>query len=489
MLSWVLACSAPQLTSARPGETAVDWTDHHGVVVIGTGPAGAAAALTARADGADVLLLDRNDTPGLGLMLAGMGFAAGTRWQAERGITDSVELAAIDWPEITGARAEDGGVMDFLVHSAENLEWLESYGMLVSKVAEARDAGSVARVHATGWGQGEHDLHPLIEAFDGELRTNIEVTAPVMDGGRVIGVRWTDLSTGAEGATRADAVVIATGGFMRNLDEIARVAPGLAARDPVFESNPQSDGGGLPFLRVVGAGALAPGNLGVNVHSIQDPWLPDGESLLGVGVEAGIVVGVSGERFANEELQRSFDLFNVLPVGDVFEIFTTKVADRIQFVRPAYTWSTTYQPETFSFSEVAAASAEIFAADSPAAMAALAGIDETGMLETVEAWNATIAMSTADPYGRPMTGAEPLGGEQWFAVRLSPGLAKNFGGVATDVDGHVLDERGRPIPGLYAAGEVAGMVLAGGGGAGFAGSMNACYWGGRVAGASAAGSR
>lgn len=88
-----------------------------------------------------------------------------------------------------------------------------------------------------------------------------------------------------------------------------------------------------------------------------------------------------------------------------------------------------------------------------------------------------------------MTGAEPLAGAQWFAVRLSPGLAKNFGGVATDVDGHVLDELGRPIPGLYAAGEVAGMVLEGGGGAGFAGSMNACYWGGRVAGASAAGSR
>lgn len=130
--------------------------------------------------------------------------------------------------------------MDFLVHSAENLEWLESYGMLVSKVAEARDAGSVARVHTTGWGQGEYDLHPLLEAFDGELRTNIEVTAPVMDGGRVIGVRWTDLSTGDQGATEADAVVIATGGFMRNLDEIARVAPGLAARDPVAVVRPKA---------------------------------------------------------------------------------------------------------------------------------------------------------------------------------------------------------------------------------------------------------
>jgi predicted oxidoreductase len=38
---------------------------------------------------------------------------------------------------------------------------------------------------------------------------------------------------------------------------------------------------------------------------------------------------------------------------------------------------------------------------------------------------------------------------------------KSLGGIATDLDSRVLDERGEPMPGLYAAGEAAGF---GGGG-------------------------
>ena len=38
---------------------------------------------------------------------------------------------------------------------------------------------------------------------------------------------------------------------------------------------------------------------------------------------------------------------------------------------------------------------------------------------------------------------------------------KTLGGLHTDLDGHVLSVAGQPIPGLYAAGEVAGF---GGGG-------------------------
>ncbi|GAA3842357.1 FAD-binding dehydrogenase [Brevibacterium ammoniilyticum] len=48
-----------------------------------------------------------------------------------------------------------------------------------------------------------------------------------------------------------------------------------------------------------------------------------------------------------------------------------------------------------------------------------------------------------------------------IAVRLSPLSRKTLGGLETNLDSQVLDSRGEPIPGLYAAGEVAGF---GGGG-------------------------
>ena len=48
-----------------------------------------------------------------------------------------------------------------------------------------------------------------------------------------------------------------------------------------------------------------------------------------------------------------------------------------------------------------------------------------------------------------------------IAVRLHILTRKSLGGLHTNLDGQVLDEAGQPVPGLYAAGEVAGF---GGGG-------------------------
>jgi predicted oxidoreductase len=49
-----------------------------------------------------------------------------------------------------------------------------------------------------------------------------------------------------------------------------------------------------------------------------------------------------------------------------------------------------------------------------------------------------------------------------IAVRLRVITRKTLGGIQTDLDGRALGADGRPVPGLYAAGEAAGF---GGGGA------------------------
>ncbi|MDP2309411.1 MAG: FAD-binding protein [Pseudomonadota bacterium] len=458
------------------------------VIVVGTGPAGTAAALTARAAGATVLLLEREDEPGLGLVLGGRGFAAGTTWQEMHGVADSPEAAQREWESITGVSGDMPGVREFLDASADTLTWLEGYGMRIGDVSGERDGGLVPRVHGLGWletpaGSGRE----LLAWFDGDLRTGIEVGAPLLEDGAVVGVRWTDLATGLEGASGAGAVVLATGGFVRNLDEVVRVAPALAGRRVVFEANPSSDGGGLPFLRAVGAGALSPENLGVYVHSIRDPWMSESESLLAMGGEGGILVSAAGERFANEDLGRSFDLFDALPEGEVYAVLAGNLLDSLLFSRPYYNWSDPPNPERLTLDEVlGAASEDVFEADTLEDAAVYAGIDVAQLVATVDAWNLGFETGLPDPFERDLAEATPLVGDRWVVLRLAPGLGKNFGGVATDLEAHVLDEAGAPIPGLYAAGEVAGMLLGGGGGGGFSGSVNACYWGGRVAGASAA---
>ncbi len=62
----------------------------------------------------------------------------------------------------------------------------------------------------------------------------------------------------------------------------------------------------------------------------------------------------------------------------------------------------------------------------------------------------------AAPHKLLDTGAGPL-----IAVKLHILTRKTLGGLHTDLDARVLDERGEPLPGLYAAGEAAGF---GGGG-------------------------
>jgi uncharacterized protein len=76
-----------------------------------------------------------------------------------------------------------------------------------------------------------------------------------------------------------------------------------------------------------------------------------------------------------------------------------------------------------------------------------------------------------------------------IAVRLSILTRKTLGGLHTNLDGQVLDATGEPIPGLYAAGEVAG-----GGGGGYHGYnalegtfLGSCIFMGRNAGRHAAG--
>lgn len=78
-----------------------------------------------------------------------------------------------------------------------------------------------------------------------------------------------------------------------------------------------------------------------------------------------------------------------------------------------------------------------------------------------------------------------------IAVRLTIMTRKTLGGLATDLSGRVLQENGKPLVGLYAAGEVTGF--GGGGMHGYRALegtfLGGCLFSGRVAGQAAAGVR
>jgi tricarballylate dehydrogenase len=125
-------------------------------------------------------------------------------------------------------------------------------------------------------------------------------------------------------------------------------------------------------------------------------------------------------------------------------------------------------------------------------------IDVDGLVRTVRAFNGAVMSDV--PYnpavkdGRGTKGltlpksnwAQPLDKPPYVGFAVTTGITFTFGGLHITANGEVLDNEGRAIPGLYAAGELVGGLFYNNypGGAGLmAGSVF-----GRIAGRSAAGS-
>lgn len=119
-----------------------------------------------------------------------------------------------------------------------------------------------------------------------------------------------------------------------------------------------------------------------------------------------------------------------------------------------------------------------------AALAAKTGIDPEGLAHTVHAWNSGVAAGLDPEFGRGASAYDgywgddqadtpagrtlgPLDTGPFYAVPLSVGAMGTKGGPRTDAEGRVLHVTGRPIPGLFAAGNaMAGVTGRAYGGAG-----------------------
>ncbi|MGZ8483463.1 MAG: FAD-binding protein, partial [Candidatus Binatia bacterium] len=116
--------------------------------------------------------------------------------------------------------------------------------------------------------------------------------------------------------------------------------------------------------------------------------------------------------------------------------------------------------------------------------------DMKNFLAEVEAYNQCFdgKLENESRFGKSLKGSKKFDTPPYYAIQICPLARKNFGGAKTDLRCRALNKFFEPIPGLYAAGEVAGM--AGGhinGKAGLEGTMlGPSIFSGRVAGAWAA---
>jgi fumarate reductase flavoprotein subunit len=119
-------------------------------------------------------------------------------------------------------------------------------------------------------------------------------------------------------------------------------------------------------------------------------------------------------------------------------------------------------------------------------LAARTGIDAMTLQQTVIVYNADCETGKDTVFLKKAQHLFPLRTAPFYAVEVRPCvIGFTAAGLEIDVHGQVLDRHQRPIPGLYAGGEVLGCIM----GKRYAGSGNsiasAIIWG-RTAGTAAA---
>jgi hypothetical protein len=189
------------------------------------------------------------------------------------------------------------------------------------------------------------------------------------------------------------------------------------------------------------------------------------EKTLRPGSQA-IYVNKAGRRFMDESVLLSHrkDLFQVqafdqskaeFPNIPLYMIFDDAYRKPRPIVGGHMGWWWVHK--VYQWSEDNSAEVElgwITRADSIAELAQKMGLDPTGLRETVERFNADCANGRDSQFGRSKISMAPLVTPPFYATELCEPIINTQGGPKHNVHSQVLDRKDRPIPRLYAAGEL-----------------------------------
>ncbi|KUH88788.1 MULTISPECIES: FAD-binding protein [unclassified Mycobacterium] len=446
------------------------WSDEADVVVIGFGIAGGCAAVSAAAEGARVLVLERAADAGGTTSMAGGHFylGGGTAVQRATGHDDSPEemykylVAMSREPEHDKIRAYCDG-------SVEHFEWLEALGFEFERsyypgkvvvppgteglsytgnekvwpfCEQAKPAPRGHSVPVPGELGGAAMVIDLLVKRAADLGVQIRyetgATNLVVENGSVVGVQWKHF--GETGTVRAKAVVIAAGGFAMNPEMVAHYTPALGQKrktkhhgevEPYILGNPNDDGLGIRLG--ISAGGVAKNLDQLFITAAAYPP----EILL-----TGIIVNKNGERFVAEDSYHSRTSAFVLEQPEQTAYLIVDEAHmempEMPLIKFLDGWETIEEVE------------------------AALGIPDGKLVATLNRYNEHAAHGEdPDFHKQPeYLAAQDNGPYAVFDLSLGRAMYSGFtmGGLAVSIDGEVLREDGSAVPGLYAAGACASNI-------------------------------
>ena len=460
-----------------------EWDEQTDILVVGSGVAGLSAAIEARQAGADVLVIEKMKVTGGNTRISDGGLAApGNPIQKQVGVKDSPELfyqdllragLGLNHPRLAALVAEN---------AADAVNWtMNVLGVAYLDRLDRFGGHSVARCLTTRNHSGADIIKAQQTKFaqlGGVIRTRCQLTRLITDRhGAVSGAQVRSGGTfGKKDSGRINhirarrAVIMATGGFGNDVRFRSLQNPAL--NESIGSTNHRgATADGL-------IAALEVRAVPVHLSWIQlGPWGCADETGYGRGASfasysvypAGIVVDpATGRRIVNEwadRRQRSDAILRTahVCVGLVDTRGAGKASDSLKRCL---------------------ARGYVKAFDSIADLAVAYGMPAGSLETTLDHYNRGVKTGERDAFGKPLDGAQRVDVPPFYAIRLWPKVHYTPGGVGINTDAQVIDLDGRPIPHLFAAGEVCGGIH----GASRLGScaLTECIIFGRIAGQQAA---
>jgi tricarballylate dehydrogenase len=458
------------------------------VIVVGGGNAALCAALSARGQGATVLILERapEEHRGGNSAYTGGGFrmvhdgvetvrsVVPDLSQGEIENTDFGEYTAEQYLDDLGRVTQwycDPDLTETLVrNSTETVQWLHGRGVRFvprfGRYAFKHEGkfkffgGTV--VEAAGGGRGLVAAeYKAAEKHGIEVRYGTQAIALLRGRAGVEGVRVR--CEGVEEDLRAKAVVVAAGGFEANREWRTRyLGPGWDMAK--VRGTRYNTGDGIRMALDIGAQAYGQWS---GCHSVSwERYAPDfGELDRPItasrnGYPFSIMVNAEGKRFVDE--------------GADFRNYTYAKYGRIVLEQPgSYAWHVfDSQVEHLLHEEYRSkGTTKVQANTLEELVARMEDVHPGNFLETVHEFNASITRDVAfNPNvkdGRSAQGlaipksnwANAIEKPPFTAYAVTCGITFTFGGLKIDTSAHVLDIEDKPIPGLYAAGELVGGIF------------------------------
>lgn len=453
---FALNLAAPGSADAAQKKLPTKWDETLDTVIVGTGFAGMAAAAEAMQGGAKVVLFDKMRVYGGNSIINGGEYNS---WDDELHLREKLHLGD-DSAELHAKDTIKGGdfygnpeLVQILCDGATpGLNWMIDDGGLKLRDILNRTGGHTAyRTHTCVEGVGRcytEALKKIAERRGAKVRLQTEVTWIWRQDtdGPVIGVEV--LEKGKKKNIRIQrALILASGGFSRDIKMRQEFNPDIVP-DLNCTNHMGATGEMIRYAQAIGADALQLCFIQLYPYAEPDKGTLDFPAVYPFrGPGYGIVyVNKKGKRFVNELERRDVVSRAEIATGmkPTYSIFCEKMITKMG---------------TKEEIEKGIGMGRFVKADSIADLAGKLGLPSDVLVDTINKHNQYLKDKKDPEFNKAINDIMlPIDEGPFYGIAQWPAVHHTMGGLRINKNAQVIDIWRKPIPRLYACGEVTGGI-------------------------------